>query len=141
MWQWIKLLPFTTRIAPEKQDKHLEEKLLQERPGILNWLIEGVRRWFTEGLILPPEISNATDEYRDEMDALGNFIGECCIQSPEATIRARELFKGYQEWCEENNEHACSERFLSVRLKELGLERYRTAEARYWKGIMLKGDS
>jgi putative DNA primase/helicase len=50
------------------------------------------------------------------------------------SVRARELFRAYQEWCEENNERACSERFLSLRLKELGLERSRTAEARYWRG-------
>jgi putative DNA primase/helicase len=72
------------------------------------------------------------------MDILGSFIKECCVQSPGVSIRARELFKAYQEWCEENNEHACSERFLASRLKELGLERSRTSEARYWKGIMLK---
>jgi putative DNA primase/helicase len=138
IWRRIKLIPFTTTITPDKQDKHLEEKLLQEGPGILNWLIEGVRRWFREGLVLPLEISSATEEYRNEMDVLGNFIKECCIQGPGCTVRARELFRAYQEWCEENNEHACSERFMASRLKELGLERSRSAEARYWNGIMLK---
>jgi putative DNA primase/helicase len=54
------------------------------------------------------------------------------------SIRARELFRAYQEWCEENNEHACSERFLGLRLKEMGFERGRTAEARYWNGLELK---
>ncbi|GHU55292.1 hypothetical protein FACS189442_2680 [Spirochaetia bacterium] len=53
-------------------------------------------------------------------------------------IRTRELFKAYQEWCDENNEHAGTERFLAMRLKELGLKRARTVEARYWRGIMLK---
>jgi putative DNA primase/helicase len=141
IWRRIKLIPFTTTITAEKQDKHLEEKLIREGPGILNWLMEGVRRWFAEGLILPPEISSATEEYRNEMDVLGNFIKECCIQGPECSVRARELFRAYQEWCDENNEHACSERFLSLRLKELGLERARTAEARYWRGIGLKVES
>jgi putative DNA primase/helicase len=138
IWRRIKLIPFTTTIRAEKQDKHLEEKLIREGPGILNWLIEGVRRWFAEGLVLPPEISSATEEYRNEMDVLGNFIKECCIQGPGCSVRARELFRAYQEWCDENNEHACSERFLSLRLKELGLERTRTAEARYWQGIGLR---
>jgi putative DNA primase/helicase len=138
IWRRIKLIPFTTTISRDKQDKHLEEKLLREGPGILNWLIEGVKRWFAEGLAEPMAIRNATEEYRDEMDVLGSFIKECCIQGPGASIRARELFRAYQEWCEENNEHAFSERFLSMRLKELGLERSRTAEARYWRGIMLK---
>jgi putative DNA primase/helicase len=138
IWRRIKLIPFTTTITPGKQDKHLEEKLLREGPGILNWLIEGTRRWIEKGLQAPAIITNATEEYRNEMDVLGNFIKECCVQLPEVSIRARELFRAYQEWCVENNERACSERFLSLRLKELGLERSRTAEARFWKGIMLK---
>ena len=138
IWRRIKLIPFTTTIAPEKQDKHLEQKLLAEGPGILNWCIEGCRKWFETGLDAPVIITSATDEYRDEMDVLGAFIKECCVQSAGVTVRARELFKAYQEWCEENNEKTGSERFLALRLKELGLEKGRTAEARYWKGIMLK---
>jgi putative DNA primase/helicase len=72
------------------------------------------------------------------MDVMGNFLKECCIQKPGLTIRIRELFKAYQAWCDENNEHACSERFFSLRLKEMGYERTRTAEARYWTGIALR---
>jgi putative DNA primase/helicase len=138
IWRRIKLIPFTTTITPDKQDKHLEEKLLTEGPGILNWLLEGERRWREKGLDTPQSVSSATEEYRNEMDVLGNFIKECCVQNPNASVRARELFRAYQEWCGENNERACSERFLSLRLQELGLERFRTAEARFWRGIMLR---
>jgi putative DNA primase/helicase len=44
IWRRIKLIPFTTRIEEEKQDKHLEEKLRAEASGILNWMLEGTRR-------------------------------------------------------------------------------------------------
>jgi putative DNA primase/helicase len=138
IWRRIKLIPFTTRIAEEKQDKHLEGKLREEAPGILNWLLAGTMRWRQEGLKAPAAILSATDEYRGEMDVIGNFLKERCIQNPGVSIRIRELFKAYQEWCDENNEHACSERFFSLRLKEMGYERTRTADARYWSGIMLK---
>ncbi|MFP3041730.1 phage/plasmid primase, P4 family [Treponema primitia] len=138
IWRRITLIPFTTTIAPERQDKHLEEKLLAEKSGILNWLILGTQRWFEKGLAAPQIITSATEEYRSEMDVLGAFIKECCIQGPGISVRARELFKAYQEWCEENNERASCERVLAMRFKELGLEKWRTAEARYWKGIMLK---
>jgi putative DNA primase/helicase len=137
IWRRIKLIPFTTRIAEEKQDKHLEEKLRWEAAGILNWLLEGTRRWKEEGLKVPAAILSATDEYRGEMDVIGNFLKERCVQTPGASIRIRELFKAYQEWCEENNEHAVSERFLGLRLKEMGFERTRTADARYWSGLNL----
>ncbi|AEF85405.1 conserved hypothetical protein [Treponema primitia ZAS-2] len=140
IWRRIKLIPFTTTIAPEKQDKHLEQRLLEEKAGILNWLIEGARGWLSLGLAAPAIITSATEEYRSEMDVLGAFIKERCIQGPGVSVRARELFKAYQEWCEDNNEYACAERFLAMRLKELGLEKWRTAEARFWRGIMLKAE-
>ena len=41
IWRQIKLIPFTTTIADEKQDRYLEQKLKEEKSGILNWLIEG----------------------------------------------------------------------------------------------------
>jgi putative DNA primase/helicase len=74
IWRRIRLIPFTTTIPADKQDKDLEEKLKGEWSGILNWLITGTVRWQPEGLKTPDEISCATDEYRSEMDAIGNFI-------------------------------------------------------------------
>ncbi len=138
IWRRIKLIPFTVTIPKENQDRKLEEKLRAELGGILNWLIAGCRRWREEGLVAPEEIAAATEEYRSEMDVLGNFMRECCVLSPGVSVRARELFRTYQEWCDENNERACSERFLGLRLKELGLERIRSSDARYWNGITLK---
>jgi putative DNA primase/helicase len=138
IWRRIKLIPFTTRIEEDKQDKHLEKKLMLESSGILNWLIEGARRWCTEGLKTPNIILSATAEYRAEMDVIGNFIKERCIQSDSVNIKARELFKCYQDWCDENNEHAVSERFFGLRLKELGFEQHRSNDGRYWHGIHLR---
>ncbi|GHT52228.1 hypothetical protein FACS1894106_0500 [Spirochaetia bacterium] len=138
IWRRIKLIPFTTRIEEERQDKDLEEKLMAEAPGILNWLLEGTKRWFDERLKAPSVITSATDEYRGEMDVIGAFIKERCVQGQGAAIRARELFKCYQDWCEENNEHACSERFLGLRLKELGLDQKRLSDGRHWQGIMVR---
>jgi putative DNA primase/helicase len=72
---------------------------------------------------------------------IGNFIREQCVQEPGTSIRARERFKCYQAWCEENNEHTCSERFLGLRLKELGLKQKRLPDGRYWKGVKVKSQT
>ena len=138
IWRRIRLIPFTTRISEEKQDKHLEQKLREEASGILNWLLEGTARWRREGLKAPSVILNATDEYRGEMDVIGNFLKERCVQQVELTIRIRELYKAYSDWCEENNEYAISERFFTMRLKEMGFQQSRTAEARFWTGVGLR---
>jgi len=137
IWRRIKLIPFTTRIPEEKQDKRLETKLKAESSGILNWILEGTARWQREGLVVPAVILNATNEYRGEMDVIGNFLKECCLEKDGATIRIRELYKAYADWCDDNNEHAVSERFFSLRLKEMGYEQTRTAEARFWSRLAL----
>ena len=138
IWRRIKLIPFTTRIEESKQDKELEAKLRQEASGILNWLLEGAARWKRERLQAPAIILNATDEYRGEMDVIGTFLKERCREDFNLTIRIRELYKAYSDWCDDNKEQAVNERFFSLRLKEMGYTQSRTAEARYWSGIGLR---
>ena len=138
IWRRIKLIPFTTTIPEDKQDKGLETKLKKEASGILNWLLEGAARWKREGLQAPAIILNATDEYRGEMDVIGNFLKERTVQGKEYTIRIRELYKAYSDWCDDNKEHAVSERFFTMRLKEMNYEQCRTSEARFWSGLALR---
>jgi putative DNA primase/helicase len=80
----------------------------------------------------------ATDEYRGEMDVIGNFIKEKCEQKEELTVTIKKLYKAYSDWCEENHEHPVSERFFTLRLKEMGFEQNRTATERFWFGVGLK---
>jgi putative DNA primase/helicase len=139
IWRRIMLIPFTTTIPKEKQDRHLEAKLKREASGILNWLLEGAARWREEKLQAPDIVLNATDEYRGEMDVIGIFLKERCRIDIQLQIRIRELYKAYADWCDENKEHAVSERFFSSRLKEMGYEQKRNSEARFWSGLGLKG--
>jgi putative DNA primase/helicase len=139
IWRRIKLIHFTTTIADDKQDKHLEQKLLEEKSGILNWLIEGMLRWQREGgLKTPKVVTSANEEYREDMDVVGNFIKDRCEQKTGVTIRARELVRVYQEWCAENNEHATSERLFGEHLKELKIDQKRLSDGRYWQNMSVR---
>jgi putative DNA primase/helicase len=115
IWRRIRLIPFTTAVSPENMDIELESKLLREASGILNWLIEGATRWKRERLVTPEAVTSATDEYRGEMDVIGSFIKDVCVRDAPASVRVSELFKAYQDWCGENNEHANTERFRPAR--------------------------
>ncbi|MHC4215333.1 MAG: DNA primase family protein, partial [Planctomycetota bacterium] len=54
IWRRIKLLPFTARILDEHIDPYLEEKLMVELPGILNWMIDGLAGWQSNGRLIEP---------------------------------------------------------------------------------------
>jgi len=103
--------------------------------GILNWLLEGLAIWKQEALKPPKAVLFATDEYRGEMNVIGNFIQQKCIQKENEAITLKRLYKAYSDWCEENNEHPVSERFFTLRLKEMGFEQSRNSAERFWTGI------
>jgi putative DNA primase/helicase len=104
IWRRVHLIPFDVQIPEEQQDKELPAKLQAELPGILNWAIEGCLLWQREGLMPPQEVTEATEGYREEMDPISDFIAECCIVAPGASVKAKELYGAYTEWAEDNKE-------------------------------------
>lgn len=140
MWRRIRLIPFEVQISKEQQDKQLTEKLRTEFPGILNWIIEGALLWQHEGLEPPGSIQDATQNYRDEMDELADFLSECCTLAPDARATVKELFNAYQDWAEAAGEKKpMSKKSLGLALGERGFQNGRTGSMRFWQGIGIRG--
>jgi len=136
IWRRIRLIPFLITISENKQDKHLEEKLKTELPGILAWAVQGCLEWQKNGLQTPGEVKTATNAYRDEMDIIGAFLSDCCILTPEVKSKASALYEKYIKWCKENREYELSQRNFRLRLSEKKLERVKSG-GNYWKGVGL----
>jgi phage/plasmid-associated DNA primase len=64
---------------------------------------------------------------------LGN--GELGVESGG---HIKKMYKAYSGWCEENNEHPVSERFFTLRLKEMSFGQNRTSTERFWVGVGLE---
>jgi len=75
--------------------------------------------------------------YRDEMDVVGRFITERCVGDESASsIKAKELYEEYRNWCEEGGEYCTSQKVFGGKLTEKGFERKRgTGNINYWIGI------
>ena len=78
IWRRIKMVPFTITFPEETRDLRLKEKLLEEAEGILVWAVEGRLEWQRIGgsrcLAI---VEQATFEYKEEMDAVGQYLREC----------------------------------------------------------------
>ncbi len=138
-WRRVKLIPFEVQIPEESRIPHYEDILLQERSGILNWALEGWRRWRTEGLGTTDKITEAVKAYREDMDILEEFIQERCLEGAEYSVVFKDLYKAYTDWATENKEQPISKQAFSRRLEERGYKPYRSMRERGWKGIGLKG--
>lgn len=96
-WRRLMMLPFEVTIPPEKQDNRLAEKLEEELPAILKWLIQGCLDWQDGRLEPPTKVVAATDQYRSEEDTLGSFVGECCLVGTEYKIKTSQLYDAYRK--------------------------------------------
>ena len=108
IWRRIHLIPFTVQIPEEKKDKNLKLKLKQEYTGILHWAVNGCLAWQREGLNIPDTVKDALAEYRNEMDVISAWIGECCETDAGAYEKAGDLYNSYSNWAKESNEYVMS---------------------------------
>lgn len=142
MWRRIRLIPFLVQFEGERDDKHLEEKLLAEAPGILAWAVKGCLLWQQEGLEVPLAVAEATAAYRDESDHLSQFIEDCCVVGPDAESLSSVLWHSYQDWVKRNEEVPLTRLAFSDRLKKRGFKADRSGHGgqRGWVGIGVNGD-
>lgn len=99
----INVISFDRHFEPHEQDKTLKQKLRssKELSGILNWCIEGLRLYRTEGLKPPATVQTATDIYRADSDKIGNFLNECMVKC-DRNSKAKDIYEVYENWCSEN---------------------------------------
>ena len=76
----LRIVPFVHK--PVQPDRQLEEKLKEEWPCILRWMIDGARDWQTKGLVNPKSVADATDAYFSEQDTFGHWLEEECLLDP-----------------------------------------------------------
>jgi len=142
IWRRVKMIPFTVTIPPHEVDPELPTKLEEELPGILAWAVRGCLDWKRNGLGEPEAVTSATASYRHEQDILGDFIEDCCILEPLATIPKADLKEEYHRWCQENGIEPVSQRTFKTRLTEKGVGEGVSTDGkkRIWRGIRLRNE-
>lgn len=120
-WRRIRLVEFNNNLTKDQIDFELEDKLLSEKSGILNWLVEGCQMWITERLEMTAQIEKAGNDYRAESDVLGTFLEEHCDLGPEFKIAHKDLFQNWRSWCNENGHVAGAKNGLTRKLDVRGI--------------------
>jgi putative DNA primase/helicase len=139
IWRRIRLIPFNVTIPENKRDPNLSTKLEAEFAGILRWAVEGCMLWQKEGLKPPDSVKTAVEDYRAEMDTIGDFIEECCAIDPAAKTPFGALFTEYQNWLNLNGVNfTASKKDFADALSEHGYQSSRSKGKRYRSGIRIK---
>src|SRR5262249_45583515 len=89
------LIPFVVTIPEKERDPKLKEKLKEEWPAILRWMVDGCLEWKKVGLQIPESIRLATDDYLADQDTFAQWTFDCTERDANAFTPTRELFESW----------------------------------------------
>ncbi|MGA9562651.1 MAG: hypothetical protein WBR32_16555, partial [Pseudolabrys sp.] len=131
------LLPFDVTIPVEDRDKHLNERLCVEWPGILAWAITGCVQWQQRGLAPPDSVLRATAAYLDAEDAIAAWLDESGVRDPNAWETTKMLFTSWKLWTEQTGEYTGTMKRFVQNLESRGLTPVRRKYARGFQGFRI----
>jgi len=144
IWDRVHALHWKVRIPDNEQDTRLMEKLKQECPGIMAWLVQGCLMWQQVGRLKPTaSIVQTNREYREDEDLLKEFIEQTCIFGADLFVPKGRLRNLYDQWAEANSvKYTLGERSFNAYLREKGCKdgqkRIENKNLKCWFGIGLQ---
>jgi putative DNA primase/helicase len=125
----FKLYPWTVQygLTPGMEDRpeHIVRvDLLDEKPGILNWMIEGAIDWLNTQAIPEPEMSRrALSSFWATGSAMGEWLeARCDTSNPDASTGATVLYEDFRAFCVERGDKEdsiLSQTMFGTRLNEV----------------------
>ncbi|RKY06451.1 MAG: hypothetical protein DRP56_07395, partial [Planctomycetota bacterium] len=117
----------TTQSFYGREDHNLHKRLMNERPGILNWALEGWFRLKTRGRLFEPDCSIRV---RTESRQIGSnviaFKEKACRTGGSLYIRPDEMYPAFVKWCEHDGSKPMKRRNFEREFEDAFPEHRRT---------------
>lgn len=125
-----------TRPGEIKRDPNLIDKLREEAPKIIGWIIRGCLEWQDRGLDMPSAVTDEVIKYRGDQDYIGEWINACCNTEDKTTkIKFRELYDDFEKWYKkEKGDFVISKIAFSAKLEKKGFIKEKSSQV-YFYGI------
>lgn len=133
----LHLVPFDVTIPPAERDSELGERLRDEWPGILAWMIAGCLQWQQCGLAPPAAVTRATTAYLDAEDAMAAWLDESGSRDPNAWELTKMLFASWKAWADSAGEYAGTLKRFTQNIETRGLVPERRMQARGFRGFRI----
>jgi putative DNA primase/helicase len=140
IWRRVHLIPFTVAIDANAVEKDFRERLLlPELSGILNWALAGLAAYLKEGLNPPKSVLASTQEYREDMDVIGQWIAQRCEVDQHAATSTSLAYQDYTQWANEEVGWSLKKPRFRRHLSDRGFKAVKgTGGTRMIGGLLLK---
>lgn len=123
----ILIIPFEQTIPEKDQDKSLHKKILENKAGVLNWIIDGAKRVIAnEDIFISDECKRFKSRFIKETDSVALFLDDSDDQYQKcSTFSLSDLYQQYKNFCEMDGYRPLGKQNFSKRLEALGCKRYK----------------
>ena len=127
-------VPFEQTIPKEKQDKNLHNKILLNKAGILNWIIEGIEDVLAnKEIFISKKCIDFLDNFKLESNLTARFVKEFSIKSStDKTISFQNMYNKFKDFCKNEGEKFITKIKFNRELKKLNFESTRRAKCMVW---------
>lgn len=142
-WFFVK---FPNEFRPSNKAKiEIQTALAEEKAGIFNWMIEGLRRLITnDDFTESKALELTTIEYQSQNDSVAQFIHNVCTvdSRTDTKISINDLYKIYNIWVENESLRGVSKKVFSQRVADMGFTRNKSyiggkSGQSYFEGLIL----
>ena len=114
------ILPFDLYVPEMKQDKFLKEKLELELPGIINWSIEGAKRFIRQNWRFTPFKRGLEKmmEYKLDTNVIFSFIDEFIELSPDGFLPSKAVWYKFRDHYEQESRRFSSQVSFMSKFKQ-----------------------
>ena len=132
------VITFDKKIA--NADTHLQNKLKEEKSGIFNLLLDGLKDYQSHGgLAIPASVEEKTKKFTESSNLIRDFIQECLKEDNDRSVGANDLYREYSRWTTDSGCKPMSMPvFKTTFERETGIEQERNSGGKIWKGYSLK---
>ncbi|MFF4815108.1 phage/plasmid primase, P4 family [Kitasatospora sp. NPDC001309] len=143
LWRRVKLIRFDRYFKPEERDHSIFATLREEAEGIAAWAVAGAVEWYAEGLKEPDCIKTATSAFKENSDALAEFLTDVLVKTGNDAqyVPAQDAYNAYRDWCEAQGEKAWTRRGFVSALDERGIRQHRMNKGRMLLGVRFAAET
>jgi putative DNA primase/helicase len=133
--------------ASNKVKIEIQTALKEERAGIFNWMMEGLKRLITnDEFSVSPELDLYNIEYRAQNDSVTQFVHNMCTSEGDGASAINDIYQVYAVWCETEALRAVSKKVFVQRVSDMGFERKKgyfngSSGQSYFDSLRLNKDS
>lgn len=104
LWDRLRIVPFDYRIPKDLVNHLLDDEMVEEFPGVLNWLLAGLKTVLANNLIIDetPRMLSIKTQYRTRcgsgVNPLGVFLERFFIADANGFILSKDLMASYNKW-------------------------------------------